>query len=145
MPREGQDDQEAEAGKVVNKLPLFRGSAKDTMSTLAWCAAVDRQKAQLGWSEERTALAAVDCFREGASDWFRVMEEERPNDVKMWAAFKPHVLERFGTHRTPAQKVAMLSALQQKGGESVVGFYDRCAMTYVLRGTGGGHDGVAGP
>ena len=116
--------------KATKSLPLFRGSTKDTMSTTAWCASVDRQKEQLRWNEERTASSAVDCFREVAAEWYAVMEVEEPTAIKRWDTFKPLIVERFDSHRTPAQKVAMLSALAQRQGENVVDYYDRCAKTY---------------
>ena len=135
---EQEQDQAAVAAdelKATKSLPLFRGSSKDTISTSAWCATVDRQMDQLKWTEERTASAAVDCFREVAAEWFEVMTIEEPQAIKRWDTFKTLILERFDSHRTPAQKVTMLSALAQRQSENVIDYYDRCAKTYyqVLR------------
>ena len=77
---EGGDD--ANQALVKPRIPLFRGSTKDTISTMSWCESVDRQKAQLAWSESKTALAAIDAFREQAADWFRVVREEQPETLR---------------------------------------------------------------
>ena len=97
---------------------------------MVWCAAVERQPVQLAWLEEMMASAAVDCFRETASAWFKVLGVEKPDAVKQWKTFKPHLMNQFGSHKTPAQQTGMLADLKQKDGEDVIAFYDRCANTY---------------
>ena len=121
------------------KVPLFRGgqAKTDTLTTLAWCESVDRQKVQQDWNNARTAVAAIDSFREHAAEWFRVVREEKPDSVDSWATLRPLVIARFGPSKTPAQRVAMLSNLKQNGTESTETFYDRVAGAYyeVLRPT----------
>ena len=133
----GDDDAEREAVEVIprSRLPLFRGTTNDTLSTLSWCESVDRQKSQHGWSEERTATAAIDSFRDRAAEWFRVILEEQPDATKTWALFRPLIVSRFGHTRSPAQRVSLISGLQQKNNENTESFYDTVAAAYyeVLR------------
>ena len=122
---------------VKAKIPLFRGGTahKDTLSTLAWCEAVDRQKTQQDWPEERAALAAIDAFREGVAEWYRVIQEEKPQGVKTWTELRKLIIARFGQVKSTAQRVAMLANLTQRPAETTEGFYDRVAGSYyeVLR------------
>ena len=82
---QGQEDNEGQGTTVKLKIPLFRGGLanKDTLSTRAWCEAVDRQQTQQNWNEQVTALAAIDAFREGVAEWFNVIREEKPNEVNL--------------------------------------------------------------
>ena len=122
---------------VKAKIPLFRGGTayKDTLSTLAWCEAVDRQRSQQSWTEERAALAAIDAFREGVAEWYRVIQEEKPEEVKTWTELRKLIIARFGQVKSTAQRVAMLANLTQRPNETTEGFYDRVAGSYyeVLR------------
>ena len=70
-------EQNKEEIVVRSKVPLFRGGSQrtDSLSTLAWCESVDRQQAQQEWSEGKTAVAAIDSFREEAAEWIRVIQE----------------------------------------------------------------------
>ena len=124
---------------VKAKVPLFRGglACKDTLSTLAWCEAVDRQRTQQEWSDEKAALAAVDAFREGVAEWYRVVKEEKPDEVTRWTTLRALIITRFGQVKSMAQRVAMLANLTQKANETTEGFYDRVAGAYyeVLRST----------
>ena len=59
------EDRDREDREILarSKVPLFRGSGKDTLTTISWCEAVDRQQEQTGWSDARTASAAIDGLR----------------------------------------------------------------------------------
>ena len=133
----GDDDPAGDQATVRAKVPLFRGTTKDTLTTMAWCEAVDRQMKQLGWSEAKTCVCAVDSFREEAAEWYRVVQEEQPEAIQEWKTFRPLIVRRFGVSRSPAQRVAMISNLAQKSGEGTETFYDRVAGAYyeVLRET----------
>ena len=132
-------EQNKEEIVVRSKVPLFRGGSQrtDSLSTLAWCESVDRQQAQQEWSEGKTAVAAIDSFREEAAEWIRVIQEEKPAALKQWKDLRPLVIARFGVTKSPAQRVALLSNLKQKPQESTETFYDRVAGAYyqVLRET----------
>ena len=52
---------------VAMKLPLFRGTTIDTLSTLGWVESVDRQKEASNWSEVNTARWAVEAKWEKAA------------------------------------------------------------------------------
>ena len=131
-----QEDPAVDAA-VRAKLPLFRGTLKDTLTTVSWCEAVDRQMSQFSWTEAKTCVCAVDSFREEAAEWYRVVQEEKPEEIKEWKTFRPMIIARFGQTRSPAQRVAMISNLHQRPSEGTETFYDRVAGAYyeVLRDT----------
>ena len=85
---------------------------------------------QQDWNNARTAVAAIDSFREHAAEWFRVVREKKPDAMDSWATLRLLVIARFGPSKTPAQRVAMLSNLKQNGRESTETFYDRVAGAY---------------
>ena len=59
-----------------------------------------------------------------------MVREEKPAQIREWTTFRPLIIGRFGVTRSPAQKVLMVSRLQQNQGENVESFYDRVAGAY---------------
>ena len=89
-----------EANAVVQKLqrlPLFRGSKADTLSTLNWCETVDRQSVVNAWTDANAARWAVEAFREKAAEWYRAARVEEAEAVALWTTLRPLVVNRFST------------------------------------------------
>ena len=126
----GDEADQAAIVTKLQKLPLFRGTKVDTLSTLSWVESVDRQKAANDWSEENTARYAVEALREKAAEWYRAAREEETVAVAQWVTFRPLLVTRFSATRSPAQKVGLISNLTQRDAETVLEFYDRVANAY---------------
>ena len=119
----------ADTEQATNKIPLFRGNSKDTISVEAWCRAVDRYAEKQGWRDgdlhKKGAAVALDMLREAANEWAENLLEAKPDTYNNWIALKAAIIERFSPHRNAAQRVKAITLLQQRANEPVGEFFDR--------------------
>lgn len=115
-------------GRITFKIDTFWGDAKDSQTPEQWAQTIVRAKDVNRWTDLTAASAAVESLRGDANTWAENLAWGTADDkaaLLSWDALKVLFLRRFKKLQTPAERIALIISLKQKGGESSEAFYDR--------------------
>ncbi len=79
-----------------NKVPLFYGNEKDTLTPRSWISRVEQIATTLKWDDDAKRSAAATAFREVCEAWYQVHIAKKKKGVVTWAYFKEKFLEFTG-------------------------------------------------
>ena len=111
----------ADAHEPRERVPLYYGNSKDTMTAAAWIAKVDRLQIANNWTQAITLNTAGNALRETCEEWFN--NDIAGNTQMTWTTFKTHFLQFQGVLTTSYLGFTHWSTMMTPRGTLSLGDY----------------------
>ena len=123
-------------GAQLNALPIFSDDKSlGSLSAKEWIRRVERMGQNFGWNNALLAGSAKNKLSGSAATWLegQLVRGQIMDDWNGDNGFRNQFLQRFDKARGALAAVEAISDLQQKGSQSVRGFYDEVSIAVDLK------------
>lgn len=114
----------------ISDMPVFYGTAKDTITADHLINRMDASQAAVGWNDQQAYNYFIYALHSKAEEWLLMVQDTNANFNKTWTFIKPLFKQRFGSKIDESKIATTISDIKQHQDEDPDSFASRLSKQF---------------